>query len=192
MKKLPLKPNGFTIVELLAVMVILSILVTLGFPRFRSFTARQNLNLAQKDLISKLQTAQSRSVDGLKVNNQLTVWGVRFQTEKTYFDIFSCPAEVTNVNLYKWTCTGKTSENIKLPPGVAIAAVSPSATGAVASIIFTSFGTSKALFQSDTGTVILDGLNNPATDVSITLSSSIVTDTRKIKILSSGSIEEVP
>lgn len=192
MKKLPQKSNGFTIVELLAVIVILSIVIMLGFPRYRSFTARQNLNLAQKDLISKLQTAQARSVDGLKVSNQLTVWGVRFQQEKTYFDIFSCPAEVTGVTLYKWTCTGKTSENIKLPPGIAIAVVSPSASGAVASIIFTSFGASRALFQSDTGGVILDNLNNPTKDVSITLSSTVVTDTRKIKVLSSGAIEEVP
>ncbi len=54
--------KGFTMVELIIVVVIIGILATIGFPSFQSFIANQQLTTTANNLQAFIQVARSESV----------------------------------------------------------------------------------------------------------------------------------
>lgn len=64
------REKGFTLVEMLAVMAIMSIVMALAAPNFASFASNQRLRGASSDLVTTLLTARSEAI---KRNAEVTV-----------------------------------------------------------------------------------------------------------------------
>lgn len=62
--------SGFTLVELMIVIVVLAIILTLGVPSFRSIIQNNRATTAANDLVAALQTARS---EALKLRADVTV-----------------------------------------------------------------------------------------------------------------------
>lgn len=60
------KRDGFTLIELLVVISISSILFGIGYASYRSYTQRQILMSAGRDIVSGLKTAQNKAAAGEK------------------------------------------------------------------------------------------------------------------------------
>jgi type IV fimbrial biogenesis protein FimT len=69
----PAASDGFTLVELVVVMAIVSILLALAAPNFSSFSSSQRLRAVASDLLTTLVTARSEAI---KRNAQVTVSAV--------------------------------------------------------------------------------------------------------------------
>jgi len=65
--------GGYTLVELLVVIIILFVLFSLGIARYRDFQRRQSLNAAARTLISDLRFAQERALAGAKPSGCVTL-----------------------------------------------------------------------------------------------------------------------
>lgn len=83
-----MKQGGFTLIEILVVVVLSAIIVTIGVPSFFAYKSRQNLELTMRELSAKIKETQKRSVtqqDGKR-------WGVLLQSSTTgidYYEIFT-------------------------------------------------------------------------------------------------------
>ncbi|MCX6726101.1 MAG: prepilin-type N-terminal cleavage/methylation domain-containing protein [Candidatus Shapirobacteria bacterium] len=71
MKKNCLKSPGFTLVELLIVMTIITLLFAIGVVQYNQFNRRQVLTKAKDELISNLRLIQGKSLAGEKPENCL-------------------------------------------------------------------------------------------------------------------------
>jgi type IV fimbrial biogenesis protein FimT len=58
----PRRPKGFTLVELLTVVVILTVLAALAGPAFSELTAQQRVQVAATDLFTSLLRARSEAI----------------------------------------------------------------------------------------------------------------------------------
>lgn len=56
------KNRGFTLIELIVTIAIVSIIATMAAPSFGDMRSRQNLATSQQDLIAKLNLARSQAV----------------------------------------------------------------------------------------------------------------------------------
>lgn len=54
--------RGFTLIELIVTLAIVSVLLGLGIPAFRNFGAEQELQLAAEEIVATLQEAQALSL----------------------------------------------------------------------------------------------------------------------------------
>lgn len=68
--------KGFTLVEILIVIVILAILIVIAIPTFRSFRVETDLNNSIDQVINTLRRAQSKTLASEEANQ----WGVYFST----------------------------------------------------------------------------------------------------------------
>jgi len=82
---------GFTIIELIIVMLIMALFIGLGYSNFRDFAVRQNLNTAQRTVYDYLQEAKSLSAANKKPEDCVgTFEGWRFKITRR-----ASPAEVS-------------------------------------------------------------------------------------------------
>ena len=68
--------KSFTLVEILIVIGILTILVAMAFPAFRSFRAESDLNSSAEEIINALRLAQSKTL----ASEWASQWGIHFST----------------------------------------------------------------------------------------------------------------
>jgi prepilin-type N-terminal cleavage/methylation domain-containing protein len=86
---LPKYSRGFTIIELLVSMSIITIIAGGIIPTFTSYIRNQNLIQAQEQLLSDLRTVQNRALTGALSNERLPdssgelvrYWGVTFPSD---------------------------------------------------------------------------------------------------------------
>ena len=69
-KRIDVRQAGFTLVELLAVMTVMSIVLAVAAPGFTSFSSSQRLRGASTDLVTTLLAARSEAI---KRNTEVTV-----------------------------------------------------------------------------------------------------------------------
>ena len=115
-RPLPVKTQGFTLIELMVVLALAAIIATFAAPSFQSSMARQKLNLAASDLL--VSATQARS-EAIKNNRPAIVqpvtsdsdWSqgwriyVDMDNSKTYnegdFLVTTVPAAASSVKLYE-------------------------------------------------------------------------------------------
>ena len=115
-RPLPVKTQGFTLIELMVVLALAAIIATFAVPSFQSAMARQKLNVAASDLL--VSATQARS-EAIKNNRQAIVqpvssdsdWSqgwriyVDMDKSKTYtegdFLVTTVPAAASSINLYE-------------------------------------------------------------------------------------------
>lgn len=81
------KVKGYTIMEILVVIAILSILAGFAFVGLRNMVLNQRLKASADNLISVLNTARMYSMTGRNVRNDVQggrPWGVAFIDNRTY------------------------------------------------------------------------------------------------------------
>lgn len=61
-RPLPVKTQGFTLIELMVVLALAAIIATFAVPSFQSAMARQKLNLAASDLLVSVMQARSEAI----------------------------------------------------------------------------------------------------------------------------------
>lgn len=114
-RPLPVKTQGFTLIELMVVLALAAIIATFAVPSFQSAMARQKLNLAASDLLVSAMQARSEAI---KNNRQAIVqpvtsdsdWSqgwriyVDMDKSKTYTEgdllVTTVPA-ASSINLYE-------------------------------------------------------------------------------------------
>jgi len=104
MSKMAGKENGFTLIEMLLVVAIISLITVVGAPIFLSFQATNELDVARNTIAQYLYEAQSYSRDedhdcqwGVTISSQqLTLFcGSSYATRNTAYDIsYSIPSSV--------------------------------------------------------------------------------------------------
>lgn len=87
------RDGGFTLLEMLLVIGILSVLAVAGFAYYRNSVKNIEFDEAAKDIIATLNDARSRALAGQSGWN----WGVNFVNSSTpYYQIFSSPTNFAN------------------------------------------------------------------------------------------------
>ncbi len=74
---------GFTLVELLVVVVVIGIMTSVSAPTFRGYMMNQKLSAATRDLITNLRYARLRAVD------ERNPWVVMFQAASRQYIVFA-------------------------------------------------------------------------------------------------------
>lgn len=89
-QKESLAKYGFTLVELLIVVILIGILTSISIASLSGYTRRQTVTQAAKNLEADLRAAKNRAVSG--VEGQL--WGIHFDwgTDNQAYTIFSTPS----------------------------------------------------------------------------------------------------
>jgi prepilin-type N-terminal cleavage/methylation domain-containing protein len=85
------RPNGFTLIEILVALLILTVVATIAIPNFRRFNSDQEIVNTTSDVIRLLQQAQSSAQSQIACQNTLptgnqpvTFWEFMLQSNKTY------------------------------------------------------------------------------------------------------------
>lgn len=78
-------PMGFTIIELLLVLGIMTIITATGTLALFSFRAKQNLNLSAQEIVTVLRSAQNNSISQELLSSG-EKWGVHFEND--YYALF--------------------------------------------------------------------------------------------------------
>ena len=134
MKSLHTTQSGFTIIELIMVVLVLGVLATMAIPSFQSLTQSQQVKNASFELFASLSLARSEAI---KRNANVTV----------------TPVNTTNWG-QGWAITSDGGESINVQ--AALKGVSISAAGTPASVVYARTGRASAStsFQLDvTGAV---------------------------------------
>jgi len=80
---------GFTLVELLIVVVIISVLTGAMIPGFSTYIRNQNLRQAQETLLGDLRSVQNRAISGTGSDAGVNFWGINITSAAassyTYF-----------------------------------------------------------------------------------------------------------
>ncbi len=89
---------GYTLIELLIVITLITLLFTLGMAQYNQFNRRQILTKAKDELISNLRLAQGKSLAGEKPNacgdEILTGHKLKFVNNQNYKIVAVCDGEV--------------------------------------------------------------------------------------------------
>jgi prepilin-type N-terminal cleavage/methylation domain-containing protein len=107
--------SGYTIIELIVVIAIMSVLLTLAIPAFQQFNAPQEFKTASQQIKSDLRVLQNKSVSGVTVirsgASTRVFWSVRIMNNSSSYEIAACEKSSANVDSYV-QCTDK--ETIRL------------------------------------------------------------------------------
>lgn len=117
---LPGNRKGYSIIELLVVVVIMGFLAALVIPSFTSFQQNQDLKLSAEELKSDIRLAQSRSLSGSKgtscaATDTLLGWYFSMQAgsgQNTYSIAGACRTLVNNVVAFN--TESKTTKNSRV------------------------------------------------------------------------------
>lgn len=158
--------SGFTLVEILVVIVIMSIIMTLGSVQFREFSRRQVTASAKRQMLADIRSAQSDASSGRKpegCTGSLLGYGFRVTgtTGPAAYEVFARCSQGTGPQDF-------TTISSRLPDGISITLPS------VNPIIF------KPLAQ---GTNL-----SAATTVTINITSSLASITESLVIRATGEI----
>lgn len=155
--RLPAKA-GFTLIEILVAVSLIVILTSVSLPSFNTFTKRQRLIQAAKDLKSHLRGAQSKALAGVGQSFGSCGWGITtFGTGQGY-DVCLMNASPTCSNV---VCVAIAKDQVVYPSEISI---SPNVrvwfsfiNGSVSPAVFTlSSGTNQRAVQVGQGGSIDD------------------------------------
>lgn len=98
--------HGFTLVELLVVVVVITIITGIGVPSFSSYLNRQSIRQASEQVKDDLRTIQNRAIAGTGFEEGYTYWGIYFTDEENRYETFatdiaspnSCPPSTSYQN----------------------------------------------------------------------------------------------
>lgn len=81
--------SGFTIIELLVAVSIITILSGALIPGFTNYSKNQNLRQAQEQVKNDLRTAQANALTGTNASPTLKHWGIRFTQNSGTYEYFT-------------------------------------------------------------------------------------------------------
>jgi prepilin-type N-terminal cleavage/methylation domain-containing protein len=103
--------QGFTLLELLVVVAIITVMTGALIPGFSGYVTNQNLKQAQEHVKNDMRTVQNRAMAGASADetingNQVNYWGIRFVQGATTYDYFisdtaSCATYPPSTNAVK-------------------------------------------------------------------------------------------
>lgn len=103
--------KGFSFIEIILVLAILSIIAAVSLPSFFGYKTITALKEGEKSIISKLRQAQGKAIS----NENFKKWGVRFVnplgSPTSYYELFNTPTNYADV-------TKVIVETIFLPDGI--------------------------------------------------------------------------
>lgn len=164
--------KGFTLVELLLVVSIITILSAVSIPAFSGFQKSQTLNDSAKRLKSDLRYIQNKSLSS--VNGK--AWGVHLTDNSSSYQFFYCTPDSLSYEEYLFSvtsrCTGST-----IVPFTSTAVVIRTSTF------------SDIVFDNLNGTLVADG-SLPVSDLTISVSYADGSASKTITLGRGGTIEE--
>jgi len=121
--------QGFTLIEILITMSILSVLFALGYAGFRDFSRRQQLQVLSRQLQGDLRQAQEEALAGIKPSiavcnspNVLNSYGFFAAAGGASYTIYvACSGGATSTVLTRTMPTGFTIIRTYSPPGTVVA-----------------------------------------------------------------------
>jgi prepilin-type N-terminal cleavage/methylation domain-containing protein len=127
--------NGFTLVEVIIVVSIISLLTAGLIPSFSNYTKSQTLKQAQEQIVSDLANVQNRALageQGAGVTNT-KYWGLRFVDGSSTYQYFAhttatCPSSAPNIQRSQ-TLTGDVEVDIPANGCVFFSTANGDATG---------------------------------------------------------------
>ena len=106
------KKSGFTIIELMVIIAIISILATVAIPNFFAWRPKRQLSAAAKDVFSVMQYARSRALkDNVRV-------GLEFDPANEEYTVFLDNGAGANAGNGTQDGDEPTVKSGRMPPGI--------------------------------------------------------------------------
>lgn len=166
-----MKSTGFTLVEILIVIALITILSAISVPAIVSFQRNQTLTQASKKLKSDLRYVQNKalsSIDG-------RAWGINFVNGRNSYQIFSCVPDPAHYDRYSFANTTYCTASTLLR--FASTAISITLASSPTDIVFDTL----------TGAVIVNGV---PTSGDFTVQVTYGTDANAVTVGQGGRIED--
>lgn len=168
-----MKPSsGFTLVELLLVVSIITILAAVSLPAFSGFQKSQTLNDSAKKLKSDLRYIQNKSLSS--VNGK--AWGVHLTNNSSSYQFFYCIPDSLSYEEYLFSVTSRCTGSTVVP------FTSPA-------VVIRTSTFSDIVFDNLNGTLVADGAL-PGGDLIINVSYADGSASKTITLGRGGRIEE--
>ena len=171
--------NGFTILELIIVMAIISVMVAVNMPNYFESIDKKALHLAENQIINDVKIVQDYSYKLLKHNGTFPDGGYGIYFDKSSSDKYIVFADLDSDGIYDAPL--EMYEEIKLPQRTDLSEI----------FIVSSTSTSNTIsivFKPPYGKVFFDGTSDLNEEIIITVKNNR-NDTKKISIYGSGLIE---
>jgi prepilin-type N-terminal cleavage/methylation domain-containing protein len=123
-----LKSRGFTILELLIVILIIGLLAVLVSVSYRSSEKKYALNQSVQLLVSNLRKVQTMAMSGVDIQGQYCGYGVKINTSAwfTSYRIYADKSANCQNSNHKYDSSDDILETVNLPNRIIIQATSPS------------------------------------------------------------------
>lgn len=117
-----LLPGGFTLLELLIVIALLTIISGLTIPSFTSYIRNQTLRQAEEQVLADMRSVQNKALNGVDYTSTTGYWAIKFPSSSPSQYIYyrsNLPAGSTTVQM-QTECSGTTptpNERSQILPG---------------------------------------------------------------------------